>query len=266
MKKKRIFQLVCIALALLFSFGIVQAQTEIDSSESQVKTKTESKPDNSENAPKNKVKQDTKKANSAPTTAPEQMGTQSDTKASSSSGSSTSTNAKKSLQDQKDTHNSNTDLLKKNNKNRKQSQNKKRRPVLYGKQKAKKETKRAETEKSPPAIYRESGTRSAPSENGLIKDVPNFEKDFLPGYLDLINLNRREKNSPHEAVAVGRDFFSNSAEESSGGKAKDSIKGAIEKKWEENMPSKRTLINLSILVVLALGLLLYRIRSGHFSK
>ena len=104
------------------------------------------------------------------------------------------------------------------------------------------------------------GVILAPSGTGFIENVPNFEKEFLPGYHDLVDT--WVTSLPHEDVKGG--FFSSSTKEDSEGQ--ESGKETSQKEWSDSIPSKRTLINLSIFAALTLGLLFYRIRGGHFSK
>ena len=105
--------------------------------------------------------------------------------------------------------------------------------------------------------------RSSSNRGGLIEYMPNFEKEFLPGYHDIIE--SWKTSLPHENTKGGL-FSSAEDKDSEKQNAKESIKETLQKKWDENSPSKRTLINLAILVVLALGLLFYRIRGGYLSR
>ena len=259
--------------AVLLSFVSVQAQMETDASPPQAEA--EARPTISENNSPNQLDQsaeDSKKSEDSSSSAPSEQ-TRRDArleniqekreergKAKSSLEAPSDVNSKSNSQSQKNKSASKPKPLKKvrEKKSRKRASPESKKRAL--KNKIKNRPKREENFSSSPERGR---FISAPSGKGLIGYVPNFEKEFLPGYHELIDTWKT--SLPHQDAKEG--FFSIAGNEDSEEQAgKGGVKETLQKKWEENSPSKRTLINLSILVVLALGLLFYRIRGGHFSR
>ena len=159
----------------------------------------------------------------------------------------------------RDTTSSKTKTKKKSSR-RKKALSKKKAPIVTQK-KTKKEkkpkkslVKKAGPEQGPALARKE--LLSIPSGTGFLGQLPNLEKESLPGYRDIVDTWK--VNFPHKGDGE-EGFFSKKSDEA------EEEEFAGDASQREGL-SKRTIINLSILVVLTLALLFYRMRAGHFSK
>ena len=114
---------------------------------------------------------------------------------------------------------------------------------------------------TPPALQRKNKRLLQAKQGRMLDRLPHFEANYMSGYQDMI---KQQKNKfPHqEAVdestenTKGTDSDSDLIQDSTVKKEKKETK-----LLDEMLPSRRTLVNFTILIALLLGLLFYRMRS-----